>query len=217
MVSLRYKCSSCYNSFPWLVYVLIQMILTAFILIYLAIDMQKNSHDKAIIVQEISISFLIFVDIVITRLVVGKHVIKDPLWWFDIVCFIGVTIGLCAYGRKLTLVEEDIDLSFVIARYAFQLTRFILYFIKLARAIWKSAINKNVIINEKGSNNSSSNSVSQQSGSKTNDIDISCNTFREDKRPRTSLTNATRSVVKNNMCEQSEIRDNKNVLQEPLA
>ena len=217
MVSLKYKCSSCYNSFFWLLYCLQQMTLTAFILIYLAIDIQKHPHDRKIILQEIFISFLIFIDIVISRLVVGTHIHKDPLWWFDILCFISITIGLCLYGRKLNLTEEDIDLSFLIFRYALQLARLILYFIKVGRAIWKSTTNKVIFINEKASRNDSSNSVSQMSvnisqfsPSKTNDITISRN-----KTPKQSQT--PRSVGINCVTELSAIKDYKSTIQEPFA
>ena len=159
MPSMKHKCTLCYNSVPWMFYCTAQMILTAFILLYIAIDIQTHPHVLAIIILEMSISLLILIDIVVSRMVLGRMAYKDPLWWTDILTFIAVSIGLCIMGKHLNMIDEDIDLGFIVARYAFQMLRFVIYFIKIVQAIWRSNKNQKVIINEidlsrNGQNNS---------------------------------------------------------------
>jgi hypothetical protein len=139
-MSIKHNSALCYNGGPWLVYCLCQMILTAFILIYVrntpltkkkvAIDVESHSHMRQIIFLEILVSSAILIDVVITRFVLGQSAYKNFMWWIDIALFIGVILGISIYGKKMNYVEQDIDLGFILTRYAFQLLRLLLYVIK---------------------------------------------------------------------------------------
>jgi hypothetical protein len=85
---------------------------------------------RQIIFLEILVSSAILIDVVITRFVLGRSAYKNFMWWIDITLFIGVILGISIYGKKMNYVEQDIDLGFILTRYAFQLLRLLLYVIK---------------------------------------------------------------------------------------
>lgn len=95
-----------------------------------AIDVESHSHMTQIIFLEILVSSAILIDVLITRIILGKSAYKNPIFWIDIALFVLVILGISFYGKKMTYIEQDIDLGFILTRYAFQLLRLILYIIK---------------------------------------------------------------------------------------
>jgi hypothetical protein len=91
---------------------------------------ETHSHMRQIIFLEILVSSAILIDVVITRFVLGRSAYKNFMWWIDIALFIGVILGITIYGKNMNYLEQDIDLGFILTRYAFQLLRLFLYVIK---------------------------------------------------------------------------------------
>ena len=78
----------------WLWFCLIQLALTIFIPIYVAFDIKVRKDDPVVFIAEIATLTLIFVEIIITAIVIGKKVLKSKFFIADLVLVIFYIISM---------------------------------------------------------------------------------------------------------------------------